>query len=144
VSEQEKVEASIVVPCCNERAAIADQLESIKRVMDASGLGFEIIVVDDGSTDGTAEAASAGDGVTRARHVRNKGLGAARKTGTRCAAGDVVVMTDGDGTYPAGPIREMIERLREYDIVVGARRVERRRWAPLRWVAKSFIRKLAE
>jgi len=142
--EPEKVEVSIIVPCYNEQAAIGDYLGEIVRMMDSTAMSSEIIVVDDGSTDNTAGVVEAVDGVRLVRHIRNKGVGAARKTGIRRATGDIIVMTDGDGTYPVEPLPEMIERLKEYDMVVGARRVERGTWAPLRRAAKFIIRKLAE
>jgi len=78
----------------------------------------EIIVVDDGSADKTAErAAEAGARVFR--HTTNRGYGASLKSGISGASHDYVVMTDADGTYPCEYIPEMLSRLKTSDMVVG-------------------------
>jgi glycosyltransferase involved in cell wall biosynthesis len=107
---------SIVIPACNEAAAIAD----VVRELGTAARWREILVVDDGSADETgARAAEAGARVLR--HPYNKGNGAAVKTGIRAAAGDYILILDGDGQHqPADAVR-LVGRLGEYDLVVGAR-----------------------
>jgi glycosyltransferase involved in cell wall biosynthesis len=117
---------SIVIPAYNEEAAIAAVLSEIEGAMSGSPLPWEIVVVDDGSTDRTAGAVqdrvTRGDGPTRLlRHGRNRGYGAALKTGIRHARYDKIVITDADGTYPNQRIPELVGHLGEYDMVVGAR-----------------------
>jgi len=134
---------SIVIPAYNEEAAIGGDLELIQQTMEGLGRSYELIVVDDGSTDRTAEIVSARPAVRLVKHEHNRGVGAARTTGLRAAKGEVIIMTDGDGTYPNQDMPKLLERLEHCDMVIGARRKERgtARW--LRTPAKWFIRRLA-
>ncbi|MCJ7619546.1 MAG: glycosyltransferase family 2 protein [Anaerolineae bacterium] len=134
---------SIVLPVYNEEQAIGDDLDLIIKTMEASDYDYEIIVVDDGSTDSSADIVRQRSQVRLIRHPYNRGTGAARTTGIKQAEGDVIVMTDGDGTYPNHEIPALVSFLGEYDTVIGARRHER---GTLRWLrspAKLFIRLLA-
>ena len=107
---------SIVIPAYNEGAVIADVVASLT----AAAAWREIIVVDDGSKDETsARAAAAGARVVR--HPYNKGNGAAVKTGIRAAAGDYVMIVDGDGQHHGDDAVRLAARLGEYDLVIGAR-----------------------
>ncbi len=134
---------SIIIPAYNEQAAIADDIRKILATMDASGYNFELIVVDDGSTDKTAEVVSQFPRVTIMHHPQNRGTGAATNTAIRHARGEIIVMTDGDGTYPVQDIPRLLEHILDYDMVVGARIREAGSWRWLRMPAKWFIRALA-
>lgn len=114
---------SIVLPAYNEEQAIGPVLEELLKVMDDSGLSYEVIVVDDGSQDATAEVAKRYEGVTVLRHRGNRGYGAALKTGIRHARYDLICITDADGTYPNERIPDLVTRLTQdrHDMVVGAR-----------------------
>ncbi len=114
---------SIIIPAYNEEAGIGSVLASLRRVLEAAGLVYEVVVVDDGSQDQTATIARREIGVRVLQHRENRGYGAALKTGIRHARHELVVITDADGTYPHEPIPPMVERLlaREWDMVVGAR-----------------------
>lgn len=133
---------SIVVPVYNEEEAIGNDLDVILRTMDGSGYEYEVIVVDDGSTDGTVGIAES-KGVRVIRHPINRGSGASRRTGILQAKGDIIVMTDGDGTYPNQDIPRLLEYIPVFDHVVGARTSEQGSWPWLRAPTKWFIRKLA-
>ncbi len=134
---------SIVIPVYNEEAAIAGDLDLVKKTMDALGQPYEVVVVDDGCTDRTVEIVSGRPWVRLLHHERNRGTGAARTTGLKAASGDVVVMTDGDGTYPNQDIPRLLEKLEQCDMVIGARRQERGSLKWLRAPTKWFIRRLA-
>lgn len=114
---------SIIVPAKNEAAGIGAVIEEIRRVMDAYGRPYEVIVIDDGSTDATAENASRAGAVVLC-HPYNIGNGAAIKTGIRHARGSVLVMLDADGQHPPEQIPQFLDSLRKYHMVVGARTSE--------------------
>lgn len=134
---------SIVIPVYNEEAAIGDDLDLIKRTMDATGQPYEIIVVNDGSTDRTVEIVSSRPWVRVLHHEHNRGTGAARTTGIKAAQGDIIVMTDGDGTYPNQDIPKLLDYMERSDMVIGARVKEAGTLKWLRTPAKWFIRRLA-
>ena len=111
---------SVVIPAFNEESAVAAQVKAIRRVLSVAGTQHEILVVDDGSSDRTAvEAVAAHARVLR--HPVNRGYGAAIKTGVMAARHDRIVIIDGDGTYPADAIPELLAKLGTADMVVGAR-----------------------
>jgi glycosyltransferase involved in cell wall biosynthesis len=109
-------EVSVVIPAMNEAAVIG----AVVGGLTAAASWHEIIVVDDGSTDGTAEAARAA-GARVVRHPYNKGNGAAVKSGIRAATGVSVLVMDGDGQHRPEDALAIVARLGEYDLVVGAR-----------------------
>ena len=107
---------SIIVPALNEAEAVGD----LVRALRGGAAWHEVIVVDDGSTDGTGERAREAGAIV-VRHPYNKGNGAAVKSGVRRATGDAILIVDGDGQHrPADAVR-LVTRLDEYDLVVGAR-----------------------
>ncbi len=112
---------SIVIPAYNEEGGIVPSLKDVCEIMNSSSLTHEIIVVNDGSTDKTAEIAAGVKGVRVIDLPENRGYGAALKAGIRSAKYDVIVITDADGTYPANRIPDLVESLGNYDMVVGAR-----------------------
>lgn len=112
---------SIVIPAYNETEAIGPTLEQIQAVMVDARLEGEIIVVDDGSTDGTADEAARHPQVRLIRHPQNKGYGAALKTGIRQARHDTIVILDADGTYPSEMIPRLAAEIGPHDMAVGAR-----------------------
>ncbi|HEY8122246.1 MAG TPA: glycosyltransferase family 2 protein [Myxococcota bacterium] len=109
---------SVVIPAFNEERGIVPTLRELRETL--RGLDYEIIVVDDGSRDRTAELARA-EGVTVVQQPLNRGYGASLKTGIRRATHDVIVITDADGTYPASAIPALVAGCDVYEMVVGAR-----------------------
>jgi len=117
---------TIVIPAYNEEAGIA---EIARRVLDTRealrqvGIGLmELLVVDDGSRDQTAQAASQVDGVRLIRHPKNKGYGAALKTGFGSARGELIGFLDADGTYPPEHFPQLCAlALAGTDLVIGSR-----------------------
>ncbi|MCU0611171.1 MAG: glycosyltransferase family 2 protein [Candidatus Eisenbacteria bacterium] len=134
---------SIMIPAFNEEDGIGPTIEAVQQAFLRIDLPGEIIVVDDGSTDGTVERAARYEGVRIVRHKENRGVGIARNTGILEARYQAVGMLDADGTYPADSIPALVEGLGEYHMTVGARvgRKVARDWA--RMVPKWLILKLA-
>ena len=133
---------SIIVPCFNERAAIADTIEVLSKVLDKSETD-EIIVVDDGSTDGSFEIArdlkAHHPKLNVLRHESNRGYGAALKTGIRRAQGELIAITDADGTYPNVRLPDLVNEITDADMVVGARTGENVNYSPIRRIPKFFL-----
>ncbi len=136
-------DVSVVLPVYNERGHLREEIDRIRAALTASPYTFEIIVVDDGSDDGSEVDLPAIDGIRLIRHAHNRGSGASRRTGTTAARGRVVVWTDVDMTYPNDEIPMIVKELDGFDHVVGARRTEEGTVRILRVPAKWFIRKLA-
>jgi len=111
---------SIIIPAYNEGDVIADLVMAIHAVMEGHGETYEIIVVDDGSSDETTQAACR-VGARVIRHPYNIGNGAAIKTGIRQARGGVFVTMDGDGQHDPADILLLLEKVGPYDMVVGMR-----------------------
>jgi len=114
---------SVVVPAYNEAGVIGETVRRIEKAISGHvGVDYEILVVDDGSTDGTAEVASRA-GARVIIHPYNIGNGAAVKTGIRAARGDGIVCIDADGQHRPDDIPELVKGLERYHMVVGARRL---------------------
>jgi glycosyltransferase involved in cell wall biosynthesis len=111
---------SVVIPAYNEERGVGPQVESIRLVLTSHRIKHEIIVVDDGSDDRTAEEAVRA-GARVFRHLKNRGYGASLKTGILSATYDAIAITDADGTYPSDQIPPMLKLLETADMVVGAR-----------------------
>ena len=133
---------SVIIPAYNEAAHVAGQIQAVREVMEQTGWRFEIIVVDDGSVDGTA-ARAVETGVRVLRHKKNRGYGASLKRGIAAASFDWILITDADGTYPASAIPGLLERAAENDMVVGARTGQTVKIPLVRRPAKWFLRRLA-
>ncbi len=129
---------SVVLPARNESAPIGGVVMQIRALLPEA----EVIVVDDGSSDSTDEAASKA-GARVVRHPYSKGNGAAIKSGARAATGDVIVFMDADGQHDPADITALLARLDEgYDMVVGARQAGSQ--ASLgRGIANRFYNRLA-
>jgi len=138
---------TILIPCYNEEEAIGAVIDQVDKVMRGTEHEYEILIVDDVSTDQTVARVEGKMGAnSRVRLVKrsmNGGSGASRKTGLRAAKGEIVVMLDGDGTYDPETIPGMLEYFPEYDQVNGARTSEEGTYKVLRFSAKWLIRKLA-
>jgi len=137
-------DVSVVLPCYNERDHVELEVKRIRAALEAAGMSYELICVDDGSTDGTGEVLQQLAGVRTILLPRNQGSGTARRIGTQQARGQVVVWTDADMTYPNERIPELVAQLDDtWDQVVGARRTEAGTHKLFRVPAKWAIRQLA-
>lgn len=110
---------SVVIPAYREEAVIGRVVARVGEMLGAYP-GSEVLVIDDGSPDGTGAAAALA-GARVIRHPYNKGNGAAIKTGIRSASGDVIVFMDGDGQHDPADIPRLLEHMDCYEMVVGAR-----------------------
>jgi len=145
--QSERAGVTVVIPAYNEERGAPPVLEELLRTLEAklAGIEWEVIVVDDGSADKTAEAIGRfeGDRLRVIRHARNRGYGAAIKTGVAHAAHPWILITDADGTYPAEHIPELLAHRDEHQMVVGARVGPNAAIALLRRPPKWVLRKLA-
>ena len=139
-----QLDVSIILPVYNEAEHLVQEVNRVRAAMDASPYSYEIIVVDDGSSDNSAEVASQIEGIRFLQFLENRGSGSARKAGTSAAYGRVTVWTDVDMTYPNDTIPQLVKELEGYDQVVGARRSEEGTHKALRVPAKWLIRRLAQ
>ena len=117
---------SVVIPAYNEENGIAEivgRVLSVKNDLENVGVAnLELLVVDDGSGDKTAEVASQIAGVRLIRHAQNKGYGAALKTGFSEANGELIGFLDADGTYPPEFFPQLCQKaLNGNDLVIGSR-----------------------
>jgi len=142
---------TVVLPCYNEQDHVLAEIERISAALDASGYSYELMAIDDKSTDGTLgrlrEAAQTYPKLRVVAFRRNGGSGTARRIGTTDARGEIVVWTDADMTYPNERIPELVRYLDDnpdVDQVVGARTSEQGTHKLLRVPAKWVIRKFAE
>jgi glycosyltransferase involved in cell wall biosynthesis len=114
------VEYSVIIPAYREGDVIHGVIGEIRRVMDNLQKNYEILVVDDGSGDDTAERARKA-GARVIQHPYNIGNGAAVKTGMRNARGKVFIHIDADGQMDPNDIPRLLEKIGPYDLVIGAR-----------------------
>lgn len=122
------VTLSVVIPALNEEDGIADIVQRVRAVepsLKTVGVDhLEILVVDDGSSDRTAEIAASIPNVQVQRHPVNRGYGAAIKTGFARTRGELLAFLDADGTYPPESFADLCRVIldRKADVVVGSRR----------------------
>lgn len=129
---------SVVIPALNEEATIGGIVGRVAEL----GVAEEIIVVDDGSTDATAEEAALA-GARVVQHPYNIGNGAAVKTGIQNASGDVLLFMDGDGQHDPDDIPKILEHMRTHDMVVAARTKDAR-VSPFRSLGNWGLIRVAE
>jgi glycosyltransferase involved in cell wall biosynthesis len=137
---------TVVIPAYNEGPHVADEIRLVSAVLSKSDWDYEIILVDDGSTDDTAEAAAAA-GARVVRNMRNVGYGGSLKRGIALAQHEWILITDADGTYPAESIPELLANAANEDLaldmVTGARVGAEVHIPVSRKPAKWFLNKLA-
>jgi len=145
------LDVTIVLPCYNEQEHVMQEIDRISQAMDASEFSYELLVIDDKSTDNTLavlrQALPRFPNMRLMPFRRNGGSGTARRIGTGEAYGKIVVWTDADMTYPNERIPEFVQYLLDnpdVDQVVGARTTEQGSHKFLRVPAKWVIRKVAE
>lgn len=133
---------SLVIPVYNEEDAIATTVEHLHQILQS--YQYEIIVVNDGSTDSTSQVLSSVTGITLIEHNHNRGYGAALKTGIRQAQYSLIVITDADSTYPNERIPDLLQLAKKADMVVGSRTGKNVTYSTLRKIPKWFLVRFAQ
>ena len=132
---------AVILPAFNEAAGIEDTLTRVRGVLAGFSRSTEIVVVDDGSTDGTGQRA-AECGVRVITHPWNRGYGAALKTGVLATSAPAVMIMDADCSYPPDAIPRLYAKLDGADMVVGTRNLTSKGVAwirrPGKWALNSF------
>ncbi|MBI2833925.1 MAG: glycosyltransferase family 2 protein [Acidobacteria bacterium] len=141
-SRHASVDVAVVIPAYDERTGIGTTIERLRSALVKSPYSFDIVVVDDGSTDGTGEEARA-HGARVVRLPRNRGYGAALKAGILESTSGFVAIIDADGTYPPEQVPHLMTLTDEADMVVGARSPQDRSIPKKRRPAKWLIARLA-
>jgi dolichyl-phosphate beta-glucosyltransferase len=119
------MDLSIVIPAFNEARRLDPTLRQVVDYLRRNGTGYEVLVVDDGSTDATSEVAErfAGEGVRVLRQEVNRGKGAVLKAGVLASRGREVLLTDADLSTPIEELEKLRPRLAEAELVLGSRSV---------------------
>ena len=133
---------TVVIPAYNEEKGIQGVIDRILAAMEGANLPFEIIVVDDGSTDRTVESLREKP-IQVLRHETNRGYGAALKTGIRASRYNHVAIVDADGTYEERDLPKLIGYMETHDMVVGARTGKGAKIPLIRRPAKWILNRLA-
>jgi glycosyltransferase involved in cell wall biosynthesis len=119
---QDAVEVSVVMPCLNEADTLATCIQKARRAMEQAGIGGEVVVADNGSSDDSVAIARAAG--ARVVMVADKGYGAALMGGIAAARGRFIIMGDADDSYDFGEVPKFVARLREGDELVQGCRLE--------------------
>jgi glycosyltransferase involved in cell wall biosynthesis len=139
---------SLVFPAFNEAENLPELLESAISIGEALALDFEIVIVDDGSRDRSAEflaiSSSRDPRIRAVQHAAKRGYGAALRSGLREARGDLVFFSDADLQFDLAEIRRLLEHAGDFDIVAGYRSPRRDRWIRrvIAWVWGGLVRLL--
>jgi len=133
---------SVVIPAYNEENAIVPTIEKVREVLGAAGIDYELVVVNDGSKDGTLAAAES-TGVHVVNFPQNGGYGRALKAGIAVTTAPLVAIIDADGTYPAEVLPKMIEMAAYNEMVVGDRGAAMKGVPMIRKPAKWILNNLA-
>lgn len=144
-NEKNKPGVSILIPCYNEEKGIKDTIDRLQ--VCAVKNKWDIIVIDDGSTDGTAEILGKIKGIRVVSHPYNKGYGAALKTGIMNAETPLVVFYDGDGQHNPVDVENLLRNFNNFDMLVGERgKGSHRDWlrAPGKWLLTKIANILTE
>ncbi|MGC1687260.1 MAG: glycosyltransferase family 2 protein, partial [Candidatus Acidiferrales bacterium] len=116
----ENIEVSVVIPCLNEANSLALCVDKARNAFASSGIRGEVVVADNGSTDGSIELAE--EHGARVVHVKDRGYGSALRGGIAASRGEFIIMGDADDSYDFSTVPDFVRKWREgYDVVMGNR-----------------------
>ena len=136
---------TLLIPAHNEEESIEKVVSSANKELQKLGIKYDVIVINDGSTDKTAELLKKFDFISVITNPYNLGYGASLKKGIKNSAGDWIMIVDSDGTYPLESTGELIKFAGEYDMVVGSRKHDYDYFGrkPAKWILKKIAGFLA-
>ena len=133
---------SVVIPAYNEKAGIENTIEVVHRVLKPLGRPYEVIIVNDGSSDGMAELLRGGGDIVLIDRSANRGYGYSLKEGIERAKGEWILITDADGTYPIEDMPVLLSHAAGFDMVVGERSKDQVAMGIFNRTAKAILRVL--
>jgi len=136
------IEISIIIPVYNEERSIAETLDQLSGILKTADRASEIIVVNDGSTDRTAEIVREYDEVVFVDRKHNRGYGYSLKEGIEMAQGEWIFIADADGTYPLKEMPEFLKETGHYDMIVGERSTNKVHMGIFNRLAKLILKEL--
>lgn len=142
VPDPRRFDVSVVIPAHNEQRAVGVTVARVRAALSDLGLRFEIVLVDDGSTDGTKVAAEHAGARVLSSPV-NGGYGRALKRGIAASESEFIAILDADGTYPPEALAQMLELGKTVDMVVGDRGAAMSNVPLIRRPAKWLLHQLA-
>lgn len=136
---------SIIIPAYNEEKTIIQLIAKLKSLLSEKKYDYEIIVVNDGSTDKTKQIIEQIRDITIINHQKNQGYGTALKSGINKAKKEYILIIDADGTYPVKSILKMLKYIGDYEMISGARQGKNHdaRWFYTQRIGKFALRKIA-
>lgn len=138
-----KDKISILLPAYNEEGSVSKVIRDIKEVMDKTDYSYEIITVNDGSTDKSGKILDQIKDIMVIHHPYNKGYGTSLKTAIKNAKSNLIIMLDSDGTYLVNDILKLLAYKDSYDLVSGVRKGKDAKVPLFRRPAKFILSKLA-
>ena len=115
------IKYSVIIPVRNEEEVIDEVIKDVKKALNSLESSYEIIVIDNASTDKTVDIVKKHNDVRLIQHESDKGYGGSIKKGVKAAKSDNIITIDGDGTYPAEDIPKLVSYIGQYELVSGAR-----------------------
>ena len=136
---------SIVIPCFNEEKSIENTIKQLIKTFDESGFSYEIIIVNDSSTDNTLEILNKikSNKISIISNEYNSGYGYSLKVGIKKSKYDYIAITDADDTYPIQDFKNFFEYINNFDMIIGIRTKKGSKIPLLRRPAKWFLNKFS-
>lgn len=134
---------SVIIPAYNEEKAIKETIKGLKKELNKLNLEYEIIVVNDTSTDKTKEILEKINNIKLINHPYNKGYGSALKTGIENAKFDLLLFFDADGQHPIKEIPNLLKHTKDFDMITGARIKKGYKGPYIRWPGKKLLHMIA-